>query len=246
LTNKPLSPTGRSISQAPGSGAQRTPEIMEFLDKLKTRTPIGPGVGRGRLIVAIDATASRGPTWDSACRIQGEMFEATAGLGGLAIQLVFYRGYNECRSSRWVTTAGELHRLMTGVQCVGGFTQIGRVLTHTVAETRRQKVNALVFVGDAFEERIDEVCAPAGELGKLGTPVFLFQEVRDPDATSAFKQIAGLSGGAHLAFDLANIDRLKELLGAVAAYAAGGRDALLAYGNGKSGEILRLTSQLRS
>jgi hypothetical protein len=245
LTNKPLSPTGRSISQAPGSTPQRTPEVTTFLDKLRTRTPSGPGAGRGRLIVAIDATASRGPTWDSACQIQGEMFEATAGLGGLAIQLVFYRGYNECRSSRWVTTAGELHRLMTGVQCAGGFTQIGRVLSHALAETRRQQVNALVFIGDAFEEKIDEACALAGELGKHGTPIFLFQEGDDRDATSAFKQIATLSGGAHLSFGRDGIARLRELLGAIAVYAAGGRDALLEYGAKKGGEVLRLTSRLR-
>ena len=61
------------------------------------------GGGRGRLIFALDATASREPTWDRACRIQGEMFEATAALGGLEIQLVFYRGFSECKASRWMT-----------------------------------------------------------------------------------------------------------------------------------------------
>ncbi|HEV7994737.1 MAG TPA: VWA domain-containing protein, partial [Stellaceae bacterium] len=66
-------------------------EVADFLDQLK-RMPARPGGGRGRLIFALDATASREPTWDRACRIQGEMFEATAALGGLEIQLVFYRG----------------------------------------------------------------------------------------------------------------------------------------------------------
>jgi hypothetical protein len=218
--------------------------VAEFLDKLKARVPAGTAPGRGRLIVAIDATASRGPTWDQACQVQGEMFEATTALGGLSIQLVFYRGYDECRASRWVTTAGELHRLMSSVQCVGGNTQILRVLNHAVAETRRLKVNALIFVGDACEEQIDTVCAPAGELGALAVPVFLFQEDHDPAATATFGQIARLSGGAHLSFDLGSIHRLKELLGAVAAYAAGGKQALLQYGAGKTA-VLQLTSRLQ-
>jgi hypothetical protein len=223
---------------------QRPTGVAEFLDKLRARVPAATTTGRGRLIVALDATASRESTWDQACRIQGEMFEATAGLGGLSIQLVFYRGYDECRASRWVATAAELHKLMASVRCVGGNTQLGRVLTHTVSETRRQKVAALVFVGDAFEEQVDAVCAHAGELGALSVPVFLFQEGHDAVAAGAFGQIARLSGGAHLAFDLGSIHRLKELLGAVAAYAAGGKQVLLSYGAGKTA-VLQLTSRLQ-
>ena len=60
-------------------------EVADFLDKLKQAPAAHTGGGRGRLIFALDATASREPTWDRACRIQGEMFEATAGLGGLEI-----------------------------------------------------------------------------------------------------------------------------------------------------------------
>jgi hypothetical protein len=40
-----------------------------------------PEASEGRLIIALDATTSREPTWDHASRIQGEMFEATAALG---------------------------------------------------------------------------------------------------------------------------------------------------------------------
>ena len=45
-------------------------------------------------------------------------------------------------------------------------------------------------------------------------------------------------------FDLAGIARLNELLGAVAAYAAGGVKALTTYGEKKGGEVLRLAHQL--
>src|SRR5467141_1243312 len=122
-------------------------EVADFLDKLKQAPVAHTGGGRGRLIFALDATASREPTWDRACRIQGEMFEATAALGGLDLQLVFYRGYDECRASRWVFTAADLHRLMRSVACAGGETQIERVLEHAVREIGKTKVNALVFVG---------------------------------------------------------------------------------------------------
>src|SRR5258707_15159828 len=221
----------------------RSAEVEEFLERLKKAPPTHPG-GRGRLIFALDATASREPTWDRACRIQGEVVGATAGLGGLEIQLVFYRGFSECKSSKWMTTAAELPRVMRSVFCVGGETQIERVLTHAIRETRARKVNALVFVGDAMEEKVDRLCRLAGELGLLGVPIFLFHEGRDNNAAAAFKQMASLSRGAYLSFDLASADRLKELLGAVAVYAAGGYRALTAYSEKKGGEVLRLTSQL--
>jgi hypothetical protein len=225
--------------------ASRSAEIDEFLDKVRNTPPARPDGGRGRLIFALDATASREPSWERACRIQGEMFEATAGLGGLEIQLVFYRGFAECKASRWMTTAAELHRAMRSVFCVGGETQIERVLAHAVTETGRRRVNALVFVGDAMEENLDRLCGLAGQLGLLGVPIFVFHEGGDPIAGAAFRQIAKLSRGAYLSFDRASADRLKELLGAVAIYAAGGYRALADYGKKRGGEILRLTSQLR-
>jgi hypothetical protein len=224
--------------------ASRSAEVDAFLRELQRAPPPRPG-GRGRLIFALDATASREPTWDRACRIQGEMFEATAALGGLDVKLVYYRGFNECKASRWLTSAAELHRVMRAVSCIGGETQIERVLGYALSETGNQRVNALVFVGDAMEENVDRLCRLAGELGLNGVPIFLFHEGADPVAGRAFQQMAKLSRGAYLRFDLASAGRLKELLAAVAVYAAGGYRALAAYGERKGGEVLRLTAQLR-
>src|SRR5205823_5229221 len=176
----------------------RSAEIDAFLRDLQRAPAVRPGGGRGRLIFALDATASREPSWDHACRIQGEMFEATAALGGLDVKLVFYRGFNECKASRWMANAADLHRAMRSVSCLGGETQIERVLDHAVAEARKDRVGALVFVGDAMEESVDRLCRLAGELGLLGVPVFIFHEGRDPVAASAFQQIAKLSRGAYL------------------------------------------------
>src|SRR5207244_8749906 len=200
-------------------------EVDAFLRDLQ-RAPPRPTGGRGRLIFALDATASREPSWDRACRIQGEMFEATASLGGLDVKLVYYRGFNECKAGRWMTSAADLHRVMRAVSCIGGETQIERVLSHALSETKKQRVNALVFVGDAMEENVDRLCQLAGELGLSGVPVFVFHEGGDPIAGRAFQQIARLSRGAYLRFDLGSADRLKALLGAVAVYAAGGYRAL--------------------
>jgi hypothetical protein len=221
-------------------------EVDAFLRDLQRAPAVRPGGGRGRLIFALDATASRQPSWDRACRIQGEMFEATAALGGLDVKLVYYRGFGECKASRWMANAADLHRVMRAVSCIGGETQIERVLAHAIAENQKQRVGALVFVGDAMEEKVDRLCQLAGELGLKGVPIFLFHEGGDPVAAAAFRQMAKLSRGAYLHFDLASADRLKDLLGAVAVYAAGGYRALTAYGERKGGEVLRLTSQLRS
>jgi hypothetical protein len=220
-------------------------EVDAFLRDLQRAPKPPPSGARGRLIFALDATASREPSWDRACRIQGEMFEATAALGGLDVKLVYYRGFNECQASRWMSNAADLHRVMRKVSCLGGETQIERVLAHAIAETKRQRVNALVFVGDAMEENVDRLCQLAGELGLNGVPIFLFHEGDNPIVARAFRQMARLSRGAYLRFDTGSADRLKDLLGAVAVYAAGGYRALAAYGEKKGGEVLRLTAQLQ-
>ena len=225
--------------------ATHSAEVDAFLRDLQRAPAARPAGGRGRLIFALDATASREPTWDRACRLQGEMFEATAALGGLDVKLVYYRGFNECKASRWMSNAADLHRVMRQVFCVGGETQIERVLAHALSETKKQRVNALVFVGDAMEENVDRLCQLAGELGLNGVPAFVFHEGHDLGAGRAFQQIAKLSHGAYLRFDAASAGRLKDLLGAVAVYAAGGYRALSAYGEKKGGEVLRLTTQLR-
>lgn len=193
---------------------------------------------------ALDATASRQPTWDRACQLQGDMFAAVAKLGGLAIQLVWYRGYGEFQVEPWLTDSAELQRRMSAVQCRGGLTQIKRVLQHALQETRRCRINALVLVGDCLEEPIDPLCHVAGELGLLGVPVFAFQEGHDQEAAQGFREVARLTRGAYCAFDGGSAQQLSELLRAVALYAAGGRQALVALG-GQQSELLRqLTRQL--
>jgi hypothetical protein len=219
-------------------------EIDAFLRKVAATPARREGERRGRLIFALDATQSREAAWDRACQLQGEMFVETAGLGGLDLQLVFYRGFSECKSTGWVSDTAELARLMGKVRCRAGETQLGRVLIHAEAEAGRGKVDALVFVGDAFEESLDRVCGLAGKLALRGVPAFLFHEGHDPLAARAFREIARLTRGAYCPFDASSPGQLRDLLAAVAVYAAGGRAALEDLGRRRGAGVTALIGRM--
>ncbi len=232
-------------SQQTPAPASSRPEIAAFIERVKSLGPAATAGKRGRLIFALDATMSRQPTWDTACTLQADMFREAAAIGGLNIQLVYFRGLGECRASGWVAGTERLAELMSGIDCRGGHTQIGKVLSHARQEHGKQRVQALVFVGDAMEEAIDDLCAAAGELGLLGVPVFMFQEGGDPVAESAYREIARLSRGAYCRFDTGAAHELRELLRAVAAYAAGGIKALADLSARKSSGARLLLAQLK-
>jgi hypothetical protein len=213
---------GSSLPEAQTSTSE---DIAAFVAKARAMSPHAAGA-RGRLVFALDATMSRQATWDMACKLQADMFREAASLGSLDIRLVFYRGFNECRATGWISDSAELARLMSKIDCRGGNTQIGKVLSEARREAAASGVRAVVFVGDAMEEKVDELCAKAGELGMLKVPVFMFQEGDDPVAEQVFRDIARLTGGAWCKFDPGAAAQLRELLRAAAAYAAGGRDAL--------------------
>ena len=230
---------GRTLTKLPQKVSKKS-EIDAFVTRVRAR----PRAQSRRLLFALDATASREPTWDRASALHAEMFLVTGELGGLAVQLCYFRGYGEFRASPWVTNPKGLLQQMTGVRCLGGLTQIGRVLKHGVSENTKERIGGVVFIGDAFEEDIDQCAQTAGELGMLKVPVFLFQEGRDPLATRAFRQLAQLSGGAHCHLDAGSASMLRELLQAIATYVAGGHDALKRL-TGVSAEVKRLTQQIR-
>jgi hypothetical protein len=230
----PPTPGTKTATTLPGSSGTRA-EIESFLEAAKAVTATAPAAGAGRLIFGMDATMSRQPTWDLACSLQGRMFEACAGLGGLGVQLIYFRGFNECRASGWVGDPRRLTELMSRIDCRGGHTQIGRVLAHVRDETRRAPVRAFVFVGDAMEEHADDLCAAAGQLGLLGVKGFMFQEGHDTAATNVFREIARLTGGAYARFDSGAAQQLLDLLKAAASYAAGGRAALQRLADSEAG-----------
>ncbi|WP_298721420.1 VWA domain-containing protein [uncultured Ferrovibrio sp.] len=238
--------TDRETSDRTMPAKATAQEVDAFLRQVALTPRVAPQHGgRGRLVFALDATASRRPTWDEAQRIQADMFRATADIGGLDVQLVFFRGLGECKASPWVSETGQLLRLMRQVECVGGHTQIERVLNHTLAEARERKVNALVYVGDCLEENPDDIAMRAGELALLGVPIFAFQEGEDSQAKACFKEMARLTRGAYCSFDRSSAAQLRQLLSAVAVYAAGGMKALEDYAARAGSEVRLLIGQMR-
>jgi hypothetical protein len=243
MADKPRDKTPVRGGSEPATTSSRS-EIDAFLAQVKG---IGPASGsglRGRLVFALDATMSRQPTWDTACRLQADMFREAAAIGGLDVQLIYFRGLTECRASPWVSQPDRLAELMTRIDCRGGHTQIRKVIAHARRESEKAKVQALVFVGDAMEEKLDDLCQAAGELGLLGVPAFMFQEGYDPVAEQAYREIARLTKGAYCRFDPGAAHQLAELLRAVAAYAAGGMRALADLSARRHAGAIKLIEQM--
>ena len=210
----PKTPAERAGRGEVGAFLQRARNLQRF------------SAGRARLVFAMDATASRQPTWDLACELQAEMFRAGAEVASLAVQLAWYRGLGELQLGPWQGDTAALARDMSRVQCAAGRTQIARLLRRVIAAQGEARARALVFIGDAVEESPQTLQELAGQCRLLGLPLFLFQEGDDPAVKACFTRMATLSGGACCRFDAASARRLAELLGAVARYAAGGRAAL--------------------
>lgn len=215
-------------------------DVDAFLKKVAQTPAVRTSGKKGKLIFAMDATASREATWDQACQLQAEMFSETAALGGLDIQLCYYRGFGEFNASPWYSNSQQLLHRMTSVSCLGGQTQIEKVIRHAIAESKKDKINAVVFVGDCLEENIDDLARYAGELSLLGVPIFIFQEGYDPVAMMGFRQLAKITGGSYCSFDSGSAQQLKRLLSAVAVYAAGGYQALENFNKRHGKTILQL------
>jgi hypothetical protein len=217
-------------------------DIAAFLD-VAAKTPTLAQV-KGRLIFAVDATMSRQPTWDAATEIQSDMFEVAQAIGGLGVQLVYFRGRGEFEASEWTTTPSALAARMRDVRTRSGFTQLRRVLAHAAEEARRTKVGALVYVGDCFEENPEVVAKEAGALALLGVPAFMFHEGDDPSAAAIFREVARLTHGVYARFDSGAARQLRDLLRAAAVYAAGGGAALNRFAELTGGEVLRLARSI--
>jgi hypothetical protein len=211
------------------SAAPTRSRVEAFIEK---HDPVRP-----RLMFALDATASRQPTWDTAAKLQGEMFGAAA---NLACQLVYYRGYNgEYRASPWFDNAKALGEAMNKIICMAGHTQIEKVLRRAAREHAKAPVAAVIFVGDACEEDERDLHAAARQ---LQAPVFIFQEGRSDLVKGIYGRIAEITKGAVVQFDSGSAAKLADLLKAVAAFATGGVKALEAQ---KSEAAQLLLSQLK-
>ena len=211
------------MSQTPTKTAL-SKDITKFLKQSKAIA--ANRQNQPRLLFGIDATASRQTTWDAACNTQGELFKAAHQISNIAIQLCFYRGLNEFIISDWLASETDLKRQMEQVSCLGGQTQILRLLRHAILEHNKLAIRALLFIGDACEESPDQLYNLAGQCGLLKLPIFIFQEGSNRKASDSFRTLASLSGGVYTTFDASSASTLASLLGALSRYVVGGKKAL--------------------
>jgi hypothetical protein len=230
------------------SELRATPRVAALLARMRS--------ARAKLIFALDATASREATWDLACQLQSAMFEEAAKIGGLEIQLVWYRGDSECSHTGWTADAQELATQMRRIRCEAGATKISRMLRHIRAERARGRVNAAIFVGDAVEEFPGDLYDAAAN---LSVPIFMFQDgdglvvhldrhgqvnVDHPvqKVEQVFRELARVTNGAYGKFDAGAAKQLGELLRAIAVFAVGGVTAL---GNLRTDSARKLLGQMK-
>jgi len=221
-------PAIRKGSKAATEASSRG-EIDAFLSQAKAS--LDTGRASGRLVLALDATMSRQPSWDFASGIQAEMFRAAGRTGKLSMQLVYFRGFDECRASKWANDGKQLADMMSRIDCRAGHTQIGKVLKHAMREHETKAISAVIYIGDAMEESADDLGDLAGRLGMRNVPVFLFQEGRDSLVEMTFKEIARLTRGGWFRFDRSSPEVVSRLLESIAVYATGGLKALEARGS---------------
>ena len=217
------------------------PDVRRFLAEVRSTPPAVAASERQRILFTLDATASREPTWDLATHLHAELFEAaTDAMPGAMVQLAYYRGFKEFHASPWLASAPQLLSAMTGVRCHGGLTQIARLLRHAVAEAKRSRIKAAVFIGDACEEPHAAVIAEAGSLALFNLPVFVFHERAGTDrqAAETFRAVARITGGAYMPLAAGSADDLRALFGAVARYAATGRRGLAELGHAAARGLL--------
>ena len=221
-------------------------DIAAFVGKMNQVGEAGEfeKIPDGRIIFAMDATSSRAGTWIMAQRIQADMFNALPQDSRMDVQLVYFRGFKECRASKWLSDADSLVGIMGRVKVSVGITQIERVLKHAVMESKSNFINALIFVGDDFEEEPNDIFPYARLLGEQGIPIFMFQEGYQMKVEGVYREIAALSKGAYARFDEGAAQSLADMLKAVATFAVGGMEALEQLGH-EGGSARLLLEQMK-
>ncbi|MFD2855751.1 hypothetical protein ACFSZS_14610 [Seohaeicola zhoushanensis] len=181
----------------------------------------------------IDATGSREHSWEQAQTAQLRMFKDLAGLKALQLRLLEFGG-GKLSDYGWQSDALQVAKKMAAVRCRQGLTQFIPALEAFAKD--ETKADALILIGDAFEECSTAVLMPSWNLRDRGTRVFCFHEGDDPVARSAFNAIAETTGGRSI--KLGDQLPLADLCSGAALLAAGGKDALKRLPNAKARQLL--------
>jgi hypothetical protein len=200
------------------------------LDKIRAARPAKPQAGtqaapvparRPRLVFAVDATASRQATWDSAKQITDRMFDAIPGALDVALAV---HGADQVHT--WTEFGADVARFRAqaaAVRCESGHTRLCELMQRTLDAGG---VKVMSYIGDAFEESPDEAFALADRCKLRGIKLVILADQADAPTLRVFRELADRTGGALLDFRSGELDLMGEVLGAVAALAIGGRKLL--------------------
>jgi hypothetical protein len=212
-----------------GAARRSMTEALARLRQLDVRPSRARAAEPGRMVVLLDLTASRGLSLAHARRATTGIFEAIKGVGSVLVKLIYYRGQRECKVSDWVGDPEILNQAMLRLSCRAGATQIARAL-RLLTEADTPQLSAVVFIGDHCEDDPDALLALAKALGQKGTQIFVFHECDDDsrsvDAQPVFQCMAEASGGIYCEFKPDSGAVLRDLLSSLAAFAAGGSEAV--------------------
>lgn len=188
---------------------------------------------RVRIGFIVDATASRDAAWEQAQTVQGRMFQSVGGLGRVSLRLVHFGG-GDLTDHGWSEDTRQLAARMAAVRCRQGLTQVLPALRVFLDDG--EKVDAVILVGDAFEEEPADALLLCHALRIRGIRVFAFFEGDLHAAEDQFRLIADMTGGrfARLGDDLP----LAELCEGVALLAAGGEKAVRRLGSERARRLL--------
>ena len=180
--------------------------------------------GTGRLVFAVDATSSRQKAWEAAKRLTDDVLGALP--GELDVALAVHGGDRVHTFTEFTSDAAELRGMAAGVRCIAGYTRLVEILRRVAAMS--EDVAVVVYIGDVFEESRRDARQIAVDLAQRGTRVIILHDTgsRDTDDGKAFAELAKLTGGAVLPFDASALERLGQLLEAVAVLAVGGTEML--------------------
>lgn len=200
--------------------------IQDFVSRTLVDKPQMDISLAARIVLAVDASHNRQNRLELLGLAQAAMFNTLDANAAVEAQLIYYRGFSECRASTWLRDPERMAELFAKISALAGPSQISRVLRHVVKETRERSVDLVVLVSDEVDENFEDLARCAQELAAARVPVVVLHEVSTQRSLQALSEIARLTHGATLSFDHAKAGQMTALLKAATIYAAGGREAL--------------------
>ena len=193
---------------------------------------------RPRLVFGFDATASREPAWATARTVTDALVRTLP--GELDVALAVHGGGLLHTFTPFTADATTLRDRAAGIYCIAGHTRMLAILARCL---REPGVRVVTYIGDVFEESLSRGQKIADELGARGIKLIVLHDTSSWEAqrdAEVFLDLARRTGGCVLPFDPNAPGRLRDILGAAAAYAVGGEDLLEAKRHEMPGAMLLL------